>query len=210
MRNSDYRSLKNYQQGMALIICLLLLLVLTVVTVSAMQTTTLEEKMAGNLRDHDLAFQSAETGLNTGEHKQLVLLDFGDYSSSSIGNGDDNGNGNPGPPPNKSKTGRSGIWDTIGIDPTPGNGTPWWLEPERDLSWWFEANTYASDHLANVSNPSRYIIEELESIKDNGLGTCTYEDCSSIRVFRLTSRAEGGSTDTVVYLQSVSAHRYSK
>jgi len=44
-----------------------MLLVLTVIGVTAMQTTTLEEKMAGNLRDQTLAFQAAEAALRAGE-----------------------------------------------------------------------------------------------------------------------------------------------
>lgn len=40
---------------------------MTVIGVSAMQNTTLEEKMAGNLRDANLAFQAAEAGLRDAE-----------------------------------------------------------------------------------------------------------------------------------------------
>jgi len=40
---------------------------LTIVGVTAMQSTTLEEKMAGNQRDRSVAFQAAETALRDGE-----------------------------------------------------------------------------------------------------------------------------------------------
>ena len=51
------------QHGSALIIGLIFLVLLTVVGITAMQTTTLEEKMAGNQRDRSVAFQAAETAL---------------------------------------------------------------------------------------------------------------------------------------------------
>ena len=44
-----------------------MLLVMTVLGVSAMRNTTLQERMAGNLRDSNLAFQSAERALREGE-----------------------------------------------------------------------------------------------------------------------------------------------
>jgi len=51
------------QTGAALIVSLVLLLIMTVLGVTAMRTTTLQERMAGNLRDNNLAFQDAEAAL---------------------------------------------------------------------------------------------------------------------------------------------------
>ena len=51
------------QKGAALVVGLILLVVITLIGVSAMQSTTLQEKMAGNLRDSNLSFQAAEVGL---------------------------------------------------------------------------------------------------------------------------------------------------
>jgi type IV pilus assembly protein PilX len=55
------------QQGSALAIALVFLLLLTLIGVTAMQTTTLQERMAGNVRDRTLAFQAAEAALRDGE-----------------------------------------------------------------------------------------------------------------------------------------------
>jgi type IV pilus assembly protein PilX len=55
------------QRGAALVVSLIILLLMTIIGVSSMQTTTLEERMAGNLRDQNLAFQSAEAALIEGE-----------------------------------------------------------------------------------------------------------------------------------------------
>lgn len=51
------------QRGAVLIMALLLVVVMTMLGVSAMQGAVLEERMAGNAHDHNMAFQSAESGL---------------------------------------------------------------------------------------------------------------------------------------------------
>ncbi len=55
------------QKGAALIISLMMLVVMTILGISAVTTTTMEEKMAGNLRNKHLSFQSAEAAIRTGE-----------------------------------------------------------------------------------------------------------------------------------------------
>ena len=47
------------QQGAVLLVALIMLLLLTVIGVAAMRDTNLQERMAGNMRDHALAFQAA-------------------------------------------------------------------------------------------------------------------------------------------------------
>lgn len=51
------------QRGAALIVSLLFLVMLTLIGVGAMTTTTLEEKMAGNARDYNVALQAGEAAL---------------------------------------------------------------------------------------------------------------------------------------------------
>ena len=58
---------RNRQSGAVLVISLIFLLVLTVVGVAAMQNTSLEEKMAGNVKDRNLAFQNAESAVREAE-----------------------------------------------------------------------------------------------------------------------------------------------
>jgi len=55
------------QRGAVLVVSLIVLLIMTIVGVSSIKTTTLEERMAGNLRDQNLSFQSAEAALIEGE-----------------------------------------------------------------------------------------------------------------------------------------------
>ena len=55
------------QSGAVLIVSLIMLLLMTIIGVTAMQGTVVQERMAGNLRDKDVAFQSAELALRDGE-----------------------------------------------------------------------------------------------------------------------------------------------
>jgi len=51
------------QSGAVLIISLFILLIMTLVGITSMSTTSLEEKMAGNMRDKNIALQSTEAAL---------------------------------------------------------------------------------------------------------------------------------------------------
>jgi len=55
------------QHGAALVVSLLLLAVMTILALSASQTTRLQERMAGNARDMDVAFQAGEAGVRNAE-----------------------------------------------------------------------------------------------------------------------------------------------
>jgi len=65
------------QRGAALVVALLFLTVLTLLGLSASQSTRLQEHMAGNFRDMDVAFQAAEAGVRNAEDA-IVLLAPGD------------------------------------------------------------------------------------------------------------------------------------
>src|SRR5262245_48487105 len=58
---------RNNSKGAALVITLVFLVLLTILGLSSMGTTAIEEKMAHNARDRNLAFQAAETALLTAE-----------------------------------------------------------------------------------------------------------------------------------------------
>ena len=53
--------------GVVLFICLVMLLLLTLLGVSSVQTTSLEQIMARNAVDANIAFQAAESALREGE-----------------------------------------------------------------------------------------------------------------------------------------------
>lgn len=51
------------QRGVALVTSLMILLILTILGVTAMRTSTLQEKMSANIQESTRAFQVAESGL---------------------------------------------------------------------------------------------------------------------------------------------------
>jgi len=63
---------RRRQGGAVLIVSLLFLAALTLIGISAMRGTALQEKMAGNTVQHNVAFQRAEAALNAGLNDLLT------------------------------------------------------------------------------------------------------------------------------------------
>ncbi|HHL19879.1 MAG TPA: hypothetical protein ENJ33_09100, partial [Thiothrix sp.] len=59
--------LKDQQQGVTLLTALMLLFIITLLTLNNVNTTLLDNKIASNLRDRDLSFQTAEIALKEAE-----------------------------------------------------------------------------------------------------------------------------------------------
>ena len=70
--NNGIRS-SHRQRGTILLVSLVIMLLLTILGVTALNNVTMEERMAGNLRDGDLAFQAAEAALRAGENQLAPL-----------------------------------------------------------------------------------------------------------------------------------------
>lgn len=64
----------NRQAGAILVTSMLLLIVLTVLGVTMMRMTGMQERMAGNARDVNLALQGAEAALREGEERLTPAL----------------------------------------------------------------------------------------------------------------------------------------
>jgi type IV pilus assembly protein PilX len=73
--------LKHQQQGVTLLTALMLLFIITLLTLNSVNTTLLDSKIANNLRDSDLSFQTAEITLKEAEkylHNTTTLPVFND------------------------------------------------------------------------------------------------------------------------------------
>ncbi len=57
----------NRQKGAVLIVGLIMLLLLTIIGLASIRGSELQERMASNTRDKNLAFQAAEAGVRAGE-----------------------------------------------------------------------------------------------------------------------------------------------
>lgn len=68
MRDLTHKPSIKQQQGAVLVIGLIMLLLLTVIGVSSIRGTDLQERMAGNARDHNLAFQASEAAVRSAEN----------------------------------------------------------------------------------------------------------------------------------------------
>ena len=67
MLDAVFWSLQARQRGMSLFPAMMFLLVLAILGVAALNSTLLQEKMAGNTRDSNMAFQAAEAALRDAE-----------------------------------------------------------------------------------------------------------------------------------------------
>ena len=68
------------QRGAVLIVALIMLLLLTIIGLSSMRDTSLQENMAGNMRDSNLALQASEAALRQGEEEVVSRFMAGTLS----------------------------------------------------------------------------------------------------------------------------------
>lgn len=180
----------NTQQGVVLITTLVLLLVMTLLGVTAMNTTTIQEKMAGNNLDRERAFQAAEAALRDAE--QLLEDPPASIDPLSGAVSDDCTDG--------LCTKRE---DNAGFDFDAAEGDAGWYDErwlDATLDVWDTANKhreYAST-ISGVSTTPKYIIEFLSTVDCPGSITGA-NDCE---IYRVTALATGGTTNSRVMLQS--------
>jgi len=182
---SGYR---KKQSGVALIISLVVLLLLTLITMTAMQVTSLEEKMAGNMKNRNIAFQSAESALR--EAETLIAND-----SPTI---DWDGDGTPDPNPFRPLKLSNGPFentsDPVCVDGLCGTTTPLQSADIASVVSAGHARTAATG-ITSISAEPKYIIELMFTEPST--------DASRIyATFRITALAWGGDSNSQVELQS--------
>lgn len=67
-------NLPRRQQGVTLVVAMIFLAILALLGVTVAQTTQLEERMAGNTRDRDLALQATEAALTWASMQNMTTL----------------------------------------------------------------------------------------------------------------------------------------
>jgi len=176
------------QRGAIMITALMILLLMTVFGISTMDTNILEEKMAGNMRDRNTAFQSAESALRAAEAwlaAQANLPDIRDVTDSSD---------------------TSPLWDLNTADPDSSNNIPWWEESARSVESWWSANAVVlsgSNKVAGLddSHQPSYLIEKLRPLTGSLEAAQSLEGADTFLL--VTARGVGRSNTTVVILQTV-------
>lgn len=170
------------QKGVVLVISLIMLLLLTIIGVTAMRTTSLEEKMAGNMRNQSLAFQSAETALRDRE-AWLALQTV--------------------EPP----VGVNGVEEHDTVGPNPGSPTAaWWSE--ANATWW-AANALIAPVTPTGTGTAPYTITEYQFFEDSigALGSGSVSKPST-SYYTITAKGTGGTDQARVLLQSVTIRRF--
>jgi type IV pilus assembly protein PilX len=168
------------EQGVVLIVGLVFLLVLTMLGISAMSINTLEERMAGNSRDLNLAFQAAESGLRDAE------LDIFNNIGPDSGFDAACTNGLCLPPSSSTPLAQSINWSDTSI--TRAYGAYTGVGP-----------------LELVSSQPRYIIEVLPALPVNpGQSIATgIKPASGGVAYRISALGVGGRSESRVILQSL-------
>lgn len=168
---------KMTQQGAALIVTALLMLVISLLALAALTRSNLDERMAFNHRDRQVALQAAEAALREGEKK--IYVEFNVILNESF---------------------------FIGKDDCTAGNYDGWCYPKSDSQGWAglswangnPSNTVAltSTTMSGVSSSPRYLIEYLGADPVGDLGLCTAK-------FRVTARAVGLNTSSIVTLQTL-------
>lgn len=173
----------EWQRGSALIFALVFLLVMTVIGVAGMQGTTQQEKMAGNMRNRNLAFQAAEAALRAGEKFVDPVKDAG---------------GNCIRPTADAFDGKKGLLqpqdDAIKI---VGDDGAFWMA----WNWKDNSMQLATNTLDKVKDQPRYVIEDISG-KDPLCSVCASGPTPTCYCYRITALGVGGTTDAIVILQS--------
>lgn len=173
------------QRGAVLVIGLIMVLLITIVGLSAVRSSGLQESMAGNMRDRNLAFQAAESALREAEEilspMNVTLADF---------------NGNDGLHPDLSLTPEDSVWYFTSDD-------------------WASNKVKAIENLPSVADQPVYLIEELivdvgsgAAAEGSAIDVGGMQTTGDPTPYRVSSRGVGATTDTEVILQSTYKRRF--
>lgn len=169
------------QNGAALITGLIFLVVLTLISLSAIKSTSLEERMAGNARDQDVAFQAAEAGVRD------AMKTLGGLPPTSFVAGCSNGLclNNPVTP----------VWTTI------TNNNQWTSSKTKAY-----AGTLTLDGATPLATQPRYIIELVpNTVAAFGSSAATGKGITSgaqLTPYRITARGWGMTGQTQATVQA--------
>ena len=176
-------SMKHRQNGATLVVAMLILLVLTVLGIASMQVTRLEERMAGNSRDVNLAFQGAEAGLRDAEERVRGYSEFTLPVSCSAA--------------------PCSVWQK--------NVAPQDLR-DQPLSWWTtnatEYGVAGTKEVTEVTRDPLVVVEDLDFVADSVASTPAYGHQTGRSFYRITANSSGASNTAEVVLESTFVQRY--
>ena len=196
------------QSGVALLVVLIMVLLVTALGIAAVRTLTVQERMASNSLDRNLAMQSAERVLRVAEGialaQSLATPPNPSFPADPLGVLNGNFAGSC-----AAVNGTDSSPCTAGMcsQPTPGCA-PRWTDPSFNPSWVTlvsavaaSASSAALDSDAILSNglQQQYLIEFLGKTYPCSKDPGAKNNCS---MYRITVRTNIGSNRAVVQLQS--------
>ena len=177
------RPTANPPRGVALVAVMLLLMVAMLMAVASLRTVNLEERIAGQVRDRQVAFQMAEAGLRDAE--QAIA-------------GDADGPFTPLRPGVFTAACTSGQCSSVpGAPVWAGFTESQWASTQ---TWAYGAATGAAA-LSGAASAPRFVVEYQGTLQPIEPG----RPC--VALFLITARARGATAATEVILQSVYRHR---
>lgn len=181
MKSKHHRfpSLPRRERGAILVTSLLLLLVLTVLGIATLRMTTMQERMAGNTRDLNLAFQGAEAGLREAEN-WLRTQPVQPVATGSL-------------PCDVCQ--REGAGNIPVLPVNIENQTP---------AWWSTNGQEVEAELDDLSEQPYYVIEEAGFVRDSLL----FDETGGRDYYRITGQSTGASGMANTVLQSTYARRF--
>lgn len=187
------RMLGSHQRGMVLVVSLVFLVIMTLLGLAAMQNTSLEERMAGNVRAENVAFQAAEAALRAGELWMMF-----DGATRRIAQ----------PVATTSAPGTNQVWQMD--KPNSTKPQPWWRESTG--AWWTTgANSIAyAGALLNVGGQPpapRFLIEEDAFVRDS-MVVGQQQDYVGRWFYQVTSRGTDAGDRGEALLRSTFARRF--
>lgn len=166
------------QRGAILVTSMLLLLVLTIIGVTVMQMSRMQERMAGNTRDVNLAFQAAEGAMRGAEIWiwKLAARPLGCSESPCT------------------------VWVQDGLTGTIANRDAEW--------WEDNGQTYGQATMAGVKEAPSSIVEELGFVRTDGGVVLGQDPPDGRDFYQVTSRSTGGSGLAEIVLQSTYTRKF--
>jgi type IV pilus assembly protein PilX len=175
------------QRGVALVMALVFLLLLTMLGVSALSTTSLEEKMAGNTKERNTAFQAAESALIVAEAWIIAQINKPIFP--------DNANGLYLPNTCTSPTIKP-AWDCPTLN---------WSSTSDLVVYPNTPTGTLTGGLTKVGTQPKYIVEDLGEMPETGgsvVVPTTYKGKGNT-VLRITARGTGSADAAQAMVQSV-------
>lgn len=168
----------SHEHGTVLVFSLVMLLLLTILGVTAITTSSLQEKMAGNMRDQYVAAHAGDSILRDGEGWLYSLITR--------------------PSPVCTTTTTDRIW-SFNCLPDVTAATD---------SWWSSNGFTSALTISQTSQSPRYVLEWLQDVPDSPAKSTGYERGKEANYYRVNGWATGATDSVRLIAQDTYRKRF--